>query len=243
VSWLDGIVAPALESLMRVFVAYGYTSDEDWVREFVIPVLQALEIEIIHGREIVGEDVTREVLQRIGSADALIGFLQKRTPYADGSWDSSPYVKQEIDAALALGKPVVRVIESGVKDPGGMLQGLQRLRYDPAARDRFLVDLTDHLRTWIQGVVSVRLAPDALVRELEGMGPDAKRTCRYKIRHRSHVEREGEADIVGEGGGLYVRLVGFRPDRSADLSIHTGQRTWWCQGVLHTHPFVTVHLN
>ena len=74
------------------------------------------------------------------------------------------------------------------------------------------------------------------------MGPQSKRACHYKIRHDSHVERQGQVDIIGEGGGLYVRLVGFRPGRSAELSIQTNVRTWWCQGVLHSHPFVTIHL-
>ena len=97
-----------------------------------------------------------------------------------------------------------------------MLQGRQSLRYDPAERDRFLVALTNHLRTWIQGVVSVRLAQTP-GDELDRMGPQSKRACHYRIRHESHVERQGQVDIIGEGGGLYVRLVGFRPGRSAEL--------------------------
>ena len=227
---------------MRVFVAYGYTAPELWVRDFVLPVLQALEIDVLDGQEIVGERIDDEVHRRIESADALIGFLQRRDRYADDTWDSSQYVKDEIGHAIDKQKPVVQVVETGVRDPGGTRQGRQLLRYDAAARDRFLVELTKHVREWIQGVVSVRLAPDALIRELDLIGPDSLPACSFKIRHLSHVEREGQVPITGEGGGLYVRLVGFRPGRVVELSIQTTGRRWWCRGIRYTNPFVTMHL-
>lgn len=171
---------------MRVFVAYGYSAAEDWVRELVIPVLEALDIEVIDGRQIAGVPIDEDVLRRIESADALIGFLQKRKP-----------VRRR-----HLGREPLR--QAGDRHRAGAQEGRR-------ARHR-------------------------------GRRQHAKRMCHYTIRHFSRVERQGEVDITGLGGGLYVRLIGFRPGRSADLSIQTLERTWWCQGVLHTHPFVTVEL-
>jgi hypothetical protein len=241
----DAIVRQSLTAQlpMRVFVAYGYAPNEEWVREFVVPVLEALDVEVITGERTRGERIDQVVSQRIESADALIGFLQRREPYADGkSWDTSAYVKDEIALAFSGKKPVIRFVEKGVKDPGGILQGHQHVEFVLEERDRLLVELTNQVRAWIQGTVSVQLGPKDLLADLELLGPGKLPLCHYTVRHKSHPEHQGQVPITGEGGGLYVRLVGFRPGRCVDLEIQTPNRTWWRRGVQHTHPFVTVDL-
>jgi hypothetical protein len=225
---------------MRVFVAYGYTDGERWVEELVLPILDALDITRIDGREIRGKPIDAAVRTRIGSADALIGFLLRRHQNPDRSWATSDYVRQEIEIALGQDKDVIQVVETGVPSPGGMLKGLQRLPYDASARDQFLVRLTAHFRDSVQGTVFVRLAPGALVTAIAQSGPP--QSCDYEITHEGSVERTSRVSIVPQGGGLYVKLTGFRPGRHANLRIDAGGRRWSCEGVTYTQPFVTMKL-
>jgi hypothetical protein len=227
---------------MRVFVAYGYQPHELWVRALVLPMLSDLGVHTIDGQEILGKLIDVALRESIGTADALIGFLQKRTQNPDGSWAPSDYVRQEIEIANGRGLGVIQVVETGVSPPGGMLGGLQRLAYDEATRDQFLVRLTHHVREWIQGEVYLRLTPPALVRDIEKDDLRAPGPCEYEIMHDGKVERKGQAPILPLGGGMYVKLLGFRPGTYANLKILANRRRWSTSGVPHSQPFMSVEL-
>ena len=79
---------------MRVFVAYGYLPAEEWVRHYVVPILQTLDIEVVDGREIPGERITDAVVRRIEGVDALIGFLLRRQKLpGNKAWTASQWVE------------------------------------------------------------------------------------------------------------------------------------------------------
>jgi hypothetical protein len=226
---------------MRVFVAFGYRPEERWVRDLVLPILDALEIAVVDGQETRGKPIDQEVRQRIASADAVLGFLLRREKNPDGSWTTSEYVRQELEIGLGQSKDVIQVVESDVPSPGGFFQGLQRLSYDASARDEFLVQLTKHLREWVQGTVFVRLAPAALVNALAATA--SGHACSYEILHQGRVERSATTTIVAMGGGLYVKLAGFRPERYVNLTIDVNGKRWSKQGVPQTFSFVTIELS
>lgn len=227
---------------MRVFVAYGYLPRELWVCELAIPILCDLGVRVLGGEEIPGKPIDAVVRESIESADALIGFLLRRRPNPDGSWAPSEYVRQEIEIANGLGLSVVQVVETGVTPPGGMLASMQRLAYDEATRDAFLVRLAHHIREWTEGEVFIRLTPPALVRDLETNGIGATGRCEYEILQDGRVDRQGKAPILLLGGGMYVKLLGFRPGTYANLRIQANHRRWSTLGVPYSQPFITVQM-
>jgi hypothetical protein len=125
-----------------------------------------------------------------------------------------------------------------VQPPAGPGRAYQTIPYDPAARDLLLVELTQRVRAWIDGTVSVQIGPKDLVTEVAAMS--APPICTYRIRHFLQVVKQERADLVGLGGGFYVRLVGFHPGQYVDLEIKTNERTWQCRGVAHADPVVAM---
>ena len=127
-----------------------------------------------------------------------------------------------------------------MRAPGGELPEYQRLVYDSGARDQFLVKLTTHIRNWVQGVMLVRLDGD--LEQALGQMHTGLPSCEYAVRHQSQLEKAGRAPVVSMDNHFYVKLVGFQPGRFADLAIQIGSARWWCSGVRHHDPSVTMTL-
>jgi hypothetical protein len=183
------------------------------------------------------------VRRRITSTDGLIGFLLRREEQRDGSWSTSDYVGQEIQFALAHRRQVIPVLEDGVPRPGGFLQHLQFLPYRADERDRFLLALAGHVREWVQGEVKIRLGPKEL---LDDLARDLQRhaaVCHYRVMHDYRTEREGTAEILAEGGGMFTKLLGFGPGRLVELKITAAGSDWASTLLPHTQPFADVLLD
>ena len=227
---------------MRVFVSFGFLPEEAWVEQLAVPLLQHLGLNVIEGKEIPGE-IDATIRRRIHSCDALIGFLLRRGKRErDGSWSASDYVRQEIEIALAGEKDVILVVEHGVKAPRGFLQQRQRLDYRAPNRDVLLLALARHLREWIDGEVKVRLSPDTLVQALEGEVYAGKARCRYRVLDGGRTVRESVADIVPEGGGLFTKLLGFRPRTQAQIRVGVNGVEWASTFESHASPFTSIEL-
>ena len=101
--------------LMRVFVGYGYNDRDDWIERDVFPILEALNLEIVSGKDIHGQVLHETVEERIELSDGLIGFSTLRTGQNNADFGSHIWVRDEMRHALTLKKPVVEVREKGVK--------------------------------------------------------------------------------------------------------------------------------
>jgi hypothetical protein len=63
---------------MRVFVGYGYNERDAWVEKHVVPILRAMSIDTVDGKDMHGEVLQEGVKNRIDIADAVIGFCTLR---------------------------------------------------------------------------------------------------------------------------------------------------------------------
>jgi hypothetical protein len=227
---------------MRVFVGFGYLDKESWIPELVLPMLAQLGIEIIEGREIAGTPIDQTLRDLIGSCDALIGILTKRAKRRDGQWDTSDYVRQELEIALASNELVVPVVENGVVLPKGFLNQTQFILFERGKRDVMLVDLARHVRDWVAGEVTIRILPDELAAALAPGALDGTAACQYKIIHQNHVIRKARAQIFGDGGSMFTKLVGFKPGTQAQMRIQIGGMDWASRLANHTTPFTQIEL-
>lgn len=226
---------------MRVFVAYGYLPEELWIEKLAIPLLDQMGLTLIDGREIPGRPITQEVRRMIESADALIGFLTQRRPKGRGTQrTTSDYVRQEIEIALGKHMDVIQVVEQGVRPPGGMLAELQRITFKRSERDQLLVKLSGHVRQWIQGEMKVRLLPEALA---EAVARDVRQAeCRYRIIQETRTARQGVAELIPDGGGIFAKVLGFQPGTEVQVEVTTPQGRWSSRVVPHASPFALIEL-
>jgi hypothetical protein len=229
---------------MRIFVSFGYLPEESWVPELVIPLLEHLGITVIEGREIPGRPIDGEIRRRIASSDALMAFLLRRGKRRsrDAGYETSDYVRQEIEIALGQEKECIQVVEKGVRQVAGFARQLQMLSYERKGRDELLAALVRHLRIWCAGEVKVRLGPQSLVEAIESEVYARKAFCRYTIVHDSREEREGVAQIFAEGGGLFAKVLGFQPGTQAQISVSAGGVQWTSPLIAHSQPFSQIDL-
>jgi len=207
-------------------------------------MLGNLGITVVDGREISGKFIDSEILNRIASSDAVIAFLLRRGKRRSrgSGYEASDYVRQEINVAIGQAKDCIQVVEKGVRPVAGIAKQLQILPYDRRGRDELLAALVRHLRTWSAGEVKIRLGPQSLVQAIENNVYKSKVVCKYTIVHENREERQADARIFAEGGGLFTKLIGFRPGTQAQIQIEVEGVQWTSALTAHSQPFAQVDL-
>jgi hypothetical protein len=198
---------------MRIFIGYGYNVRDSWIEKDVFPIMQAMGIEVLHGKDMHGGELGDGVKDRIEQADALVGFCTLRVGEEAAAFNSHIWVRDEMQHALTLKKPVVEIREKGVKNPPGLIGERQRIELDPDDRLRGVSELTMVVSGWS-------------MRRLLLVPIDAKQSRRIhqalargqlNVRYRSRVKgrdsrfREGRVERVDKG--LYLNAIGL-PDFS-----------------------------
>jgi len=116
---------------MRIFIGFGYNDNDKWIADVVIPFVKVLDCEVLTGEEMQGQRLSDGVLTRIKQADALIGFLTKRSgPAANGSFTTHQWGIEEVAAALALNKDIFVIREKGVDPQAGISGDRQKFEFD-----------------------------------------------------------------------------------------------------------------
>jgi hypothetical protein len=194
---------------MRVFVGYGYNQRDAWIEQDVFPILQAMSLAIVHGKDMHGEALQDGVKSRIHQADALIGFSTLREGQEQAAFNTHIWVRDEMGHALTLEKPVVEVREQGVRDLPGLLGERQRIDLDLKDRLRCIAELVKVLSHWAMRRLLLcpidpkhaRMIHQAIIRE------------ELLVRYRARVNgvdaqaREGRIERVDKG--LYLNALGL----------------------------------
>jgi hypothetical protein len=109
-----------------VFLSYRF-ADADYAQG-LIDLLNQQGFEVWTGRN-AADSIAKEVLKRISESDFFVSLITRDALKADGTYTSSPWLLEEKGAALALGKPLVLMIEDGVTDFGGLQGDWQRIHF------------------------------------------------------------------------------------------------------------------
>ena len=126
---------------MKLFVAYHYSEEDQWIKQLVIPMLGALDIEINTGEDLQGEVIEGRVRTLIEEADALVAFVTH--PWGDRSW-----VRDELLYSLGRGKRGLIVVNNGLLPLGGLVAGRQYVGFDLDKKEKLLVELVRVLYEW-----------------------------------------------------------------------------------------------
>jgi hypothetical protein len=141
---------------MKVFVAFGYNDRDKWIPEMVFPILEAFGIEVVTGEDLAGEVISEEVKNRIRNSDGLLAFLTRRDHLGNEIYNTHQWVRDEVSQAMGANRKFIEVWENGVEAPLGATYGHQRLKYNEAQRDKFLVKLVKSISRWA-GLWSLRI--------------------------------------------------------------------------------------
>ena len=94
---------------MRIFIGYGYNDRDVWIEQHVFPILQAMNIQTVDGKDAHGEVLQDVVKQRIDQSEAVIGFCTLRAGQERAAFNTHPWVRDEMMYALGAGKPIIEV--------------------------------------------------------------------------------------------------------------------------------------
>ena len=147
---------------MRVFVGYGYNERDKWIEDRVFPILRCVGFTIVHGKDMHGLQLQPEVTRLLDQSDAAIGFFTIREGQGDADFTSHIWVRDEMMYAIAKGKPIIAVKETGTRLPDGLLGNRQYVPLDQNDRLACVAELLDALGQ--RQIRRVRLDPfdDAL---------------------------------------------------------------------------------
>jgi hypothetical protein len=244
---------------MKVFVAYGYNERDKWIEAMAIPVIEALGLEVVHGKEIQGLQISNEIRNRIISCDLLIGFLTKR----DDDPGGGKWVRDEIVTASTAGKHYIPVVEKDIDFQPGILGDVSFELYDETARDQFLVDLIKAVaykakiiaEKTSQREMLIRMEPDTfhklIKKKLDNEEPFK---CTYRFSNESGYTMEESPWLDGKiikvfgGWGIKVDMIHIPvPEHTEKASIEVRvkfeQELWTSEPHLLTCPVITMEKN
>lgn len=204
---------------MKAFVSYAFNDANKWVAELVIPLAKALGFEVVTGQQIEGEVLIDAVDARLRGCAGCLAFTTRRNKRGDGTYETHPWVINELTKARTLGFKTVEVREDGVKI-GDEHEAYVRLKYTEAQRDRMLIELANVLATWIIKPVRVQLLPPPdTKREFTGQVVKGDVKCSYSLQSRGQQVGKGEAIIQPFQAGFFIDIEIPREDVIVKLEV------------------------
>jgi len=129
----------------KIFLSHS-SADASWVKWIATNAQQvAIEVYLHEYDPQPGQLVAGKLQAAIQSCDALVVLLT-------GNSEGSAYVQQEIGSAKALNKPVIPLVQPGVRQSSlAMLQGVEYIPFDFHNPHTALSTLLSHLQKAKQG--------------------------------------------------------------------------------------------
>jgi hypothetical protein len=195
---------------VKIFVGYPFHPRDQWVPKVVVPILEAMHVEVVTGERVYGDSISPFVQHRIAASHGLIGFLTRKgaRPQYNGRYATSRWVIEELAVARTHNLPILEVRETKVDYQSGMMGDYQHIDYDARRPGECLVELARAVSEWSFRTVSVRLTPEDLVDEISPYLGDPNLRCTYQRWDGTQLGPELDTTIIPAGGGLYIKVDG-----------------------------------
>jgi len=198
---------------MRVFIGYGYNDRDQWIERDVFPILEAMNLEIVTGKDMHGDVLQEEVKERIEYSDGLIGFSTLRQGQKKADFGSHIWVRDEMAHALALKKHVVEIREKGVNIGEGLIGSRQRIEFDPKDRLRCVAELVKVVSAWSMRRLLLIPKDLDLEKRIHRAIVKDELLVAYRCRTGNTISKRREGRIERVNKGLYLNAIGL-PDNS-----------------------------
>jgi hypothetical protein len=217
---------------MNIFVGYGYNDSDKWIEEYVFPLLVAMGCQVDHGKIVYGGLLPAEIVQKIQSSDAMMGFTTRRGNPENGRFPTHEWVIHELTTAATHvpAIPWVEVRERDVIPPGGILDafGTQQIEYSDQNRAKCLVEVAQAVGRFQDQIriTTVRLGPDAASEIIATLVHDPSFRCQCQMFRRGRELPPEPLPVLPIKGALFVRLKGVARDDLVRITIFARQRVW-----------------
>ena len=212
---------------MRVFVAYGYNDRDKWIKDLVLPLIQAFGYDVVTGENTHGNPIICTVVQEIKGSDALIAFLTRRMEQGSLTNRTHEWVSQEVGSAMGKGAMLLPVREEGLDNQEGMTAGHQHITYREAEREKCLVEIATALGKWrSKDIVRLQLFPQERAAEIKALLKEKGFRVQYGLLQDGREEPLSDTKILRIGSGLYVDLKDVRKDALVQLQIDCQGKSW-----------------
>jgi hypothetical protein len=196
----------------RVFVGYGYNAWDQWIEDQVFPILKALGLEILHGKDMHGDVLQEGVKDRIRQSDGFIGFCTLREGHENEAFNTHVWVRDEMVFALGLGLPALEVREDGVNAFSGLVGDRQYIPLRQSDRLGCVKELVSAVSRW--SMRKLQLVPEA-AREAEIRS--WIRNPQFEVRYRTRIggvdSPRRSARLERIKGGIYMQVLAV-PDEA-----------------------------
>jgi len=213
---------------MKVFIAFGYQSRDEWIRELVFPLVRAFRDEVVTGEKTYNADIPTEVIAKINDSHALIAFLTRRDSESAGlSTTTHWWVLQEIALALQRGIPFVEVREQGIDSQAGIAGNHQRISYIEGQRDRCLVEIAQALGTWHSlQTVRFKILPEACAVQLRSLRTKPDFRVFYQLLINGQERQLMPTSMRPITGGLFIDVQNVPTDSLVRVRVECQGHAW-----------------
>lgn len=196
----------------RVFVGYGYNARDQWIEDHVFPILKALGLQVLHGKDMHGEVLQDGVKDRLRQSDGFIGFCTLREGHEQEAFNTHVWVRDEMVFAIGLGLPVVEVREEGVNNPQGLTGDRQRIPLRQSDRLACVAELVTAVSRW--SMRKLQLVPESpRETDIRNLIRNPQFQVRYRTRLNGVDSAHRSARIERIKGGIYMQALAV-PDEA-----------------------------
>jgi hypothetical protein len=204
---------------MKVFISYAFNEKNKWVEELVFPLVRSLGYRVETGQRLEGEVLVEGVDARLRGCTGCIAFTTRRTKRPNKTYETHPWVINELTKARTLNFQTIEVREEGVKI-GDDAEAYVRLEYREAERERMLVDLVQKLASWKTQRVRIQLLPpDKAEKKFMSSVVKPGVKCTYEIHREGCVIGQGEAKLLPITGSCFIEIEIPADDVLVQISI------------------------
>lgn len=111
-----------------VFLSYRFTETE--YADGLVPLLEERGFKVVTGKRS-NTYISRAIIDRIRKCEYFLCLMTRDKEKIDGTFTTSAWLLEEKGVALALGKPLVLMVEEGIDDFGGLQGDWQRIHFGP----------------------------------------------------------------------------------------------------------------
>ena len=223
---------------MKIFVSYSFRTENSWVDQHVIPLIQCFGHQVVTGRILDSGPLDDEVRRKIAQCRRVLCFVTRAEPRygQDGALISHAppdWVRDELMMARGAKLDAIEFRETGVTY-GGAAPFRAYWEFDREQLPKLLVDLAHRLAEWPVGPLQLRLtAPGELRAEIEQAANAGTLRARCVAIDDEGAERHADdLQVYIRDGQLVVPFwIKPDPDLSIEIDITIGARRLACRGL------------
>lgn len=223
---------------MKIFVSYSFRAENEWIEEYVIPLIRSFGHEPKTGRILDAGPLDQEVKTAIGQCRRVLCFVTRAQARYDSAgniigYDPPDWVRDELMIARGAGKDAIEFREKGVIY-GGAAPFHAYCDFDRNDLSRLMVDVATRLAEWPVGPLQLRLTvPDQFKDEVQHNANANRLKARCIAIDSTGAERSAEDLKVHVRDGQLIVPFWIKPDPdiSIEIEIALGSGTLACRGI------------